>query len=155
MIYPSSHCIALIKQFEGLRTTAYKCPAGVWTIGYGHTEGVKKGDVVTQGVAERLLVRDLEIFAVNLNRAMLAGEVTVTQNQFDALASFAYNVGLNNLIKSTLWGYLQEGNDQAAADEFLKWNKATNSEGEKVVLKGLTLRREAERKLFLSGTGLN
>ncbi len=152
MMHASEHCIALIHEFEGLSTKAYKCPAGVWTIGYGHTKGIKEGDTITQGVADRLLKSDLEELAINLTRALNADEIVVSQEQFDALCSFAYNLGLNALIHSTLWTYLRKGKDQAAADEFLKWNKAKDATGKKVELKGLTRRREAERALFLSGS---
>ena len=68
------------------------------------------------------------------------------------MCSFAFNLGLNALVDSTLWTYLREGKDQAAADEFLKWNKARDASGKKVVLKGLTRRREAEKALFWSGS---
>lgn len=152
MMQASEHCIALIHEFEGLKTKAYKCPAGVWTIGFGHTQGVKEGDTITRGVAERLLKNDLEELSINLTRALNADEIVVSQEQFDALCLFAYNSGLNALIHSTLWTYLREGKYQAAADEFLKWNKARDPSGKKIVLKGLTRRRKAERTLFLSGS---
>ena len=152
MMQASEHCIALIHEFEGLSTKAYKCPAGVWTIGFGHTKGIKEGDTITRGVAERLLKNDLEELSINLTRALNADEIVVSQEQFDALCSFAFNLGLNALIHSTLWSYLSKGKDQAAADEFLKWNKARDASGKKIVLKGLTRRREAERALFLSGS---
>lgn len=152
MMHASEHCIALIHEFEGLSTKAYKCPAGVWTIGYGHTKGIKEGDTITADAAERLLKSDLEELSINLTRALNADEIVVSQEQFDALCSFAYNLGLNTLIHSTLWSYLRKGKDQAAADEFLKWNKAKDATGKKVELKGLTRRREAERALFLSGS---
>ena len=152
MMQASEHCIALIRKFEVLYTKAYKCPAGVWTIGFGHTKGIKAGDTITRGVAERLLKNDVEELSINLTRALNADEIVVSQEQFDALCSFAFNVGLNALIHSTLWTYLREGKDQAAADEFLKWNKARDASGKKIVLKGLIRRREAERTLFLSGS---
>ena len=152
MMQASEHCIALSHEFEGLSTTAYKCPAGVWTIGVGHTKGIKEGDTITRGVAERLLKNDLEELSINLTRALNADEIVVSQEQFDALCSFAFNLGLNALVNSTLWSYLSKGKDQAAADEFLKWNKARDASGKKIELKGLTRRREAERALFLSGS---
>ena len=79
--------IALIKEFEGLRLKAYKCPGGVWTIGYGHTAGVKSGMVITEAQAEEYLKADLIVFERYLNGLGLA----LNQNQFDALVSFIYN----------------------------------------------------------------
>lgn len=148
---PSEHCVALIKEFEGLATKAYKCPAGVLTIGYGHTKNVKEGDTITERAANNLLKNDLKAFSIRLVKALNADEIEVTQDQFDALCSFAFNVGITALIYSTLWKLLKDNKDKQAADEFLKWNKIT-IDGRKVELKGLTRRREAERKLFLNGT---
>lgn len=139
--------IALIKQFEGVRLKAYKCPAGVWTIGYGSTrwnddENVEEGDHVGLEGAEKLLKRDLEHFEYAVNKLVTA---EITQNQFDALISFVYNVGEYALKKSTLLQQLNAGNTARAADEFLKWTKAAGKE-----LPGLVKRRAAERALFLS-----
>lgn len=135
--------IALIKRFEGLRLTAYRCPAGVWTIGYGHTgPDVFEGLTITQDAADKLLERDLKIYEDAVNR-----EVTVPldSNQFDALVSFTYNLGAGNLRKSTLLKYVNQNKHQLAASEFLKWNKAGG-----VVLGGLVRRRKAERDLYLT-----
>lgn len=148
---PSEHCIALIKEFEGLATTAYVCPVGVLTIGYGHTKGVQKGDKITEKAATNLLRNDLKALSIHLVRSLNACEIEITQDQFDALCSFAFNVGINALINSTLWSLLRQNKFRQAADEFLKWNKGT-IDGRKVEIKGLTRRREAERKLFLNGT---
>lgn len=90
----------LIKEFEGLRLVAYKCPAGVWTIGYGHTYNVKEGDIITEAQATEFLMEDISN-AVDI----VAGstmDVELTQNQFDALVSFTYNVGVKNFSDSTL-----------------------------------------------------
>ena len=133
--------IDLIKQYEGLRLTAYKCAAGVWTIGYGHTEGVTGAMIITEETANELLERDLAKFEAGVAELV---RVEINQNQFDALVSFAFNVGLANLAKSTLLkkinGLRPVGECQA---EFLRWNKAGGK-----VLAGLTKRRNAEAYLF-------
>lgn len=142
----SSACISLIKEFEGLRTRAYKCSAGVWTIGYGHTgPDVKEGNVITEEAANELLKIDLERFEQGVSVLLQQKNIEVNQNQFDALVSFAYNLGIGNLASSTLLRKLGLNDIQGAADEFPRWNKSLGQ-----VLKGLTLRREAERALFLS-----
>ncbi|MBD2465104.1 lysozyme [Oscillatoria sp. FACHB-1407] len=131
----------LIKQFEGLKLEAYICPAGVPTIGYGTTAGVKMGDRITAEQAEVLLRKDVEKF----ERAVVnAVKVPLTENQFSALVSFTYNLGAGALQKSTLLKLLNQGNYEAAAQEFPKWNKAAGK-----VLTGLTRRRQAEQALFL------
>lgn len=140
----------LIKEFEGLELSAYPDPAtggAPWTIGYGWTQPVDgkpvvKGMTISLDKAEELLVKGVVPYA---NRVTVLVKVPVNQNQFDALVSFAYNLGTANLQNSTLLKKLNKKDYEGAADEFLKWNRA----GGKVV-KGLTRRREAERKLFLS-----
>ena len=94
----SSKALELIKQFEGLRLKAYLCPGGVWTIGYGHTAGVKSGMVITEAQAEEFLLSDIAIFEKAINDQNLA----LTQNMFDALVSFTFNVGVGNFKRSTL-----------------------------------------------------
>lgn len=131
----------LIKRFEGLRNESYRCPAGVWTIGYGHTGGVQPGAIITAEAAEELLKKDVEKFEAGVLR--LAGKCK--QGQFDALVSFAFNVGLTALEKSTLLKLHKAGQFQGAADQFLRWNKAAGK-----VLPGLTRRRAQERALYLS-----
>lgn len=135
----------LIKRFEGFRAKAYVCPAGVNTIGYGTTringKPVELGAIITTDEADRFLEEDLKKFEDSINQNVL---IELKQNQFDALVSFVYNVGVGNFIKSTLLKRLNEKNINAAADEFLRWNKAN-----KKVLPGLTRRRNAERDLFL------
>lgn len=137
----SDRGIALIKEFEGLRLTAYKCAAGVWTIGYGHTEGVTGAMIITEETADELLARDLSKFEAGVSELV---KVEINQNQFDALVSFAFNVGLANLAKSTLLRKLNGGRPVGEVQaEFLRWNKAGGK-----VLTGLTKRRNAEAYLF-------
>lgn len=137
--------IDLIKSFEGLRLEAYPDPAtggAPWTIGYGTTSGVKKGMIITKSQAESMLINDVNRFAQGVSS--LIKSVT-TQGQFDALVSFAYNVGLGNLSKSTL---LRKHNDKCyscAANQFPLWNKAAGK-----VMNGLIRRRAAERELYSS-----
>ena len=134
--------IALIKEFEGLRLKAYKCPGGVWTIGYGHTAGVKPGMVISEAQAEEYLMADLIASEKYLNSLGLA----INQNQFDALISLIYNIGIGNFQKSTLLRKARVNpNDNSIMDEFLKW---VYSKGR--VLPGLQRRRLAEMKLYFS-----
>ena len=137
----SKEGLELIKEFEGCRLKAYKCPADVWTIGYGHTDGVKEGDVITQEKADALLASDLDLFSSGVKRLVSAD---IDNNQLGALVSFAFNLGLGNLRHSTLLRMVNAGDFLGAADQFLRWNKAGGK-----VLAGLTRRREAERQLFL------
>ena len=95
----SPHGIALIKHFEGCETTAYQCSANVWTIGYGHTRGVREGDKITEDKAEYLLLEDLKHFEGFVDRLV---EVNLNQDQFDALVSWTFNLGPTNLGESTL-----------------------------------------------------
>jgi len=134
--------IALIKEFEGLRLKAYLCPGGVWTIGYGHTAGVKSGMVITEAQAEEYLKADLIVFERYLNGLGLA----LNQNQFDALVSFIYNVGTGNFSSSTLLRKVRANpQDNSIMDEFLRW---VYSKGR--VLPGLQRRRLDEMKLYFS-----
>ena len=138
----SSKGIALIKEFEGLRLKAYKCPGGVWTIGYGHTAGVKPGMVISEAQAEEYFKADLIAFEKYLNGLGLA----LDQNQFDALISFIYNVGTGNFSSSTLLRKVKANpQDNSIMDEFLRW---VYSKGR--VLPGLQRRRLAEMKLYFS-----
>jgi len=133
--------LELIKSFEGLRLEAYRCPAGVPTIGYGTTTGVKMGTRITKAEAEALLRRDLEKFEAAVRSLV---KVPLTDNQFSALVSFTYNLGAGALQHSTLLKLVNQGNFAAAAREFLKWNRAGGR-----VLPGLTRRRQAEEALFI------
>lgn len=138
--------IELIKEFEGCRLTAYKCPAGVWTIGYGHTGTVDgkligNGMTITAAKATELLKKDLAEFEAAVNGCVT---VPITQNMFDALVSFSFNVGAGALRRSTLLRKLNAKDYDGAAAEFPLWNKAGGK-----VLNGLVRRRERERQLFL------
>lgn len=135
----------LIKSFEGCRLKAYKCPAGVWTIGYGRTTNVKDGDTCTQAQADEWFDEEYARFRDNVKKLVKVG---LTANQLGALTSFAYNCGIGALQTSTLLKKLNKGDLYGAADEFLRWNKAGGK-----VLAGLTKRRQAERNLFLSEGG--
>lgn len=141
--------LSLIRTFEGLSAKAYRCPAGILTIGYGHTFNVTKDMKITQKEAELLLLSDLSYFEKDVTN--LLNNCSCTQSQFDALVCFAFNIGVNALAASTLLKKFKAGDIRGAADEFLKWNKATSPDTyKKIEIKGLTLRRQAERRLFLS-----
>lgn len=134
--------IKLIKKFEGCKLTAYKCPAGIWTIGYGHTRNVHKGEVITQQQADELLKQDLNIYEIGVE----ALKLNINQNQFDSLVSFAFNLGLGALQKSTLLKRIKVNpNDPKIKDEFLRWSYAGGKQ-----LKGLLLRRQAECDLYFN-----
>jgi lysozyme len=136
--------IDLIKRFEGLRLKAYPDPATggePWTIGIGHTGGVRPGDVITEARAEQLLRQDVGRF----ERAVARLCPVTTQGQFSALVSFAFNVGEDNLRASTLRRLHNEGNYASAADQFLRWDKANGK-----TMAGLARRRLAERQLYLT-----
>lgn len=142
--------LALIKQFEGLRLNAYPDPAtngDPWTIGYGHTSAagipnVKKGMKITALTAETILEDDIKAVAAGVRKLVTA---PLNENQFGALVSFAFNLGLTNLSTSTLLRKLNAGDYAGAAAEFPRWNRAAGK-----VMKGLTRRREAEQELFLT-----
>ena len=139
--------VALIKEFEGCELTAYPDPAtggDPWTVGIGHTgPEVRPGMTITETEAEDILRADLQAFERCVNNAT-AG-IAITQGQFDALVAFSFNVGCANLKSSTLLRKLRSGDEDGAAQEFARWNRANGA-----VMKGLTRRREAERALFLS-----
>lgn len=139
--------IKLMHKFEGCVLKAYLCPAKVWTIGYGNTyyedgSKVKQGDVITQQRAEELFTNICNKDFVPKVKALLKKELN--ENQFSALVSFAYNVGIANLKTSTLLKMVNVNpNDPTIANQFMRWNKAAGK-----VLKGLTARREEEAKLY-------
>lgn len=143
----SAKGIALIKEFEGERLTAYPDPAtngDPWTIGIGHTgPEVKRGLKITSAESEALLRADLITFEMGVESA--AAMAQTTQNQFDALVAFSFNVGLGNLRSSTLLRKHNCRDFAGAALEFAKWNKAN-----KKVMAGLTRRRAAEAALYAS-----
>jgi lysozyme len=140
----SKDCVDLVKTFEGFRSEAYKCPAGIWTIGYGHTKNVKPKDVITERQALQLLQDELNEFADKVNKLL---KIETSQAQFDALVSFAYNLGVASLQSSTLLKKHNTGDFLAAADEFLKWDKAKVN-GKLTVLSGLSKRRRHESALY-------
>lgn len=133
---------ALIKEFEGLRLNAYRCPAGVLTIGYGHTSGVKEGMSITEVEANALLDQDVSIAAEQVKSVV---KVNLNANQLDALIDFVFNLGIGNLRSSTLLKKLNAGDYTGAAEEFSKWIYSG-----KTVLPGLVRRREIEKQLFLT-----
>lgn len=134
----------LIQGFEGYREKAYLCPAGVWTIGYGHTAGVKEGDTCTREEADAYLREDLKWAEDTVN----AQNLTLGQYQFDALVSFVYNAGSGNFNNSTLLKMLKKSTTPTAEleAEWKKWKYAN-----KQVLKGLVRRRAAEWSLYKRG----
>ena len=131
--------IDLIKKFEGCKLTAYKCPAGVWTIGYGHTKGVKKGQKITKEEAEELLKQDLQKFVDHVRYYDEKYHYNFNQSQFNALVSFAYNIG-------TLRG-LTNGGKRTKFQISCKINSYVYAGGKK--LPGLINRRAAEYKLYM------
>lgn len=136
--------LALIKRAEGLRLDSYRCPAGVATIGYGHTgPDVRIPMTITPGEAERLLHEDVARFENGVTNCLCG--CPTNSNQFSAMVSLAYNIGLGNFATSTVLKRHKLGNYALAANAFLLWNKAN-----KKVLPGLTERREDERELYLS-----
>lgn len=149
----SQRGLDLIKDFESYlkplpdgRCTTYLCPAGVATIGWGCTKGVKVGDVWTREEAEDGLRRELAKSEAAVSRLVT---VEITQPQFDALVSFAYNCGDGAIASSSILRKLNKGDIDGAASAFSAWNKAT-VRGRKIVLRGLSRRRAAEKALFLS-----
>ncbi|BEM64186.1 lysozyme [Serratia marcescens] len=143
----SKNGIELIKRFEGLELEAYQDSVGVWTIGYGWTQSVdgKKiapGMRIDQATADRLLKCGIVQYEQGVNQLV---KVRITQGQFDALVSFAYNLGLRSLSTSTLLRKLNDGDKQGAADQFGRWVNAGSKR-----LDGLVTRRAAERRMFLS-----
>ena len=140
--------LALIKEFEGCKLSAYQCPAGIWTIGIGSThygDGTpvtKNRTLPTEKAAIALLAATIGQF----EKAVNAMGVELTQNEFDALVCLCYNIGAGNFLKSTLVKMLKAGDDKAEiAKQFLRWDKAGGKP-----LAGLTRRRNAEAELFLS-----
>ncbi len=135
--------LRLVKEFEGLNEVAYLCPARRWTIGYGHTRGVRSGHRCTEREAEDWLVEDL-LEAEGVVKYLVTAPLT--ENQYGALVSLVFNIGGGNFRSSTLLRMLNGCDYAGAADQFLKWTK-----GGGVELPGLKRRREAERALFLEG----
>ena len=138
----SQEGLALIKKFEGCELEAYKCPAGVWTIGYGHTKDVKEGDKINKDEANYLLQEEMIEFESYIDDMV---EVELNQSQYDALCAWVYNLGPSNLGSSTLLKVLNEGKYEEVPQQIKRWNKANGE-----VLTGLIRRREAEALLFQS-----
>lgn len=135
--------LELVKSFEGLRLKAYRCSANVLTIGWGSTgPHVKEGMTITKDQAEELLRSDLRRF----EDAVSAAAPKATDNQFSAMVSLAFNIGIGALQRSTVLRRHLAGDHAGAADAFLMWNKAAGR-----VLAGLTRRREAEAALYRKG----
>lgn len=138
----------LIKQFESFRAAPYLCSAGVPTIGYGTTvypNGIKvklSDQKITQQLAETFLQHHVNAIEKDVSRLV---KVTLSQNQFDALMSFVYNVGLGAFRDSTLLKLLNAGDIDGASKQFERWNKANGK-----IVDGLTNRRNAEKALFLA-----
>ena len=135
----------LIKEFEGLRLQAYLCPAGVWTIGYGHTDGVKAGDVITELQAHQLLYKDLDW----AEAAVDAYAPDANEFQFAAMVSLCFNIGAEGFRKSTVLRLHNAGDTAGAARAFSMWNKAAVG-GKLTELPGLTRRRLREAELYLT-----
>lgn len=142
-MHTSERGIALIKQFEGCKLTAYKCAAGVWTIGVGHTLNVREGDKITQKKADALLAIDLAATEIAVERNV---KPKINQEMFDALVSLVFNIGIGHFTTSTVLKELNKVDYVAAADAILMWNKGGGK-----ILVGLVKRRQAERQLFLEG----
>jgi lysozyme len=135
--------LTLTKKFEGLKLNSYQDQVGVWTIGYGHTgPTVHGGLTITQDQADQLLQSDVAASVACVNRAVTAA---ISQNQFDALVDFVFNLGCAALLSSTLLRDVNASNFAAAAQQFLLWDHAKG-----VVIAGLLQRRQAESDLFQS-----
>lgn len=140
--YQPALAAGFISSFEGCRLSAYKCSAGVWTIGFGHTEDVKDGDTCTEEQAKAWLIDDIRETQTLLAHYV---NVPVTLNEFISLVSLAFNVGVGALIRSKLLRKLNSDDRVGAAKEFLDFDLAN---GKRVA--GLTRRRQAEHDLFLT-----
>jgi len=136
----SKEGLSLIKKFEGCELEAYKCAAGVWTIGYGSTKGVKEGDTLTEKETDSLLLHEMDEYEGYVLEAV---EMPLSQHQFDAIVSWTFNLGPSNLNASTMLKVLNKGDYEDVPAQIKRWNKAGGK-----VLEGLVRRREAEALLF-------
>jgi len=136
---------ALIKSFESCRLHAYRDAVGIWTIGWGHTIGVRPGLVITQAQADRLF--DLDIAEFEEGVVARLGGAQTTENQFSAMVSLAYNIGLGAFARSTVLREHKKGRYRLAGAAFMLWVKAGGK-----TLRGLVRRRNSERKLYATGT---
>lgn len=147
----SDNGLNLIKSFEGLhkvgedgKVRSYRCIAGRWTIGYGHTKGVRSGQIISQKQAEDFLRDDVREFEQAVSRHI---NVPLTQHQFDALVSLVFNIGEGNFSSSTLKKLLNKGLYDQIPEQITRWNKA-RVDGKLQPVRGLTRRRAAEAALF-------
>ena len=137
----SSKGLRLIKGFEGLRLESYKCPAGVWTIGYGHTKGIKPDMVIDQSKADEYLIEDI----APIERFLNALKINFRQEQFDALVSWIFNIGVGDFKGSTLFKKISaDAPDEEITDQIIRWVYAGGKP-----LSGLKKRRIAEANMFL------
>ena len=141
MLTTSANGRKLIESFEGCRLEAYQDQRGIWTIGYGSTQGVKQGDVITHAQADDKLAADLQTAEHTVNYGV---HVPLNQNQFDALVSLTFNIGSGNFLHSELRDLLNSGQYLGAANQFLAWDKTGGQ-----INAGLLRRRNAERALFV------
>ena len=132
--------LELIKEFEGCRLRAYRCPKKVLTIGYGHTKGVQEGQVITQAIADCLLEDDIIEAMENIKKLL---KVKLNSNQAGAIVSFVFNLGGTAFAKSTLLKRINQSKFEEASKEFLKWNLCDGK-----ISAGLVRRRQAESDLF-------
>jgi lysozyme len=133
--------LQLIKDFEGLRLGSYKCPAGVWTIGYGHTKGVNQGQVIDQMRADDMLIEDI----APIERLLNSIGINFRQEQFDALVSWIFNLGQDSFKNSTILKRIMDNaDDTEIADQIIRWVYASGK-----ILTGLKKRRIAEANMFL------
>jgi len=141
LMHTSDKGFELIKKFEGCELEAYQCAAGVWTIGYGHTKDVQEGDKWSEEKADFMLWRELDDEYEHYVNSLVT--VPMNQSQFDSLVSWTYNLGPNNLKRSSMLRVLNEGKYDEVPAQMKRWNKAKGK-----VLAGLTRRREAEALMF-------
>ena len=132
--------LGLIKKFEGCELEAYKCAAGVWTIGYGSTKGVEEGDSLTQEDADKLLRHEMDEYEGYIKDMV---KIDLKQNEFDSLVSWVFNLGPANLKASTMLKVINDNKLEEVPSQMKRWNKANGK-----VLEGLIRRREAEALLF-------
>ncbi|MBE6304922.1 MAG: lysozyme [Bacteroidales bacterium] len=138
------NAISLIKRFEGLSLSAYRCPAGVWTIGWGHTKNVRPLMSVSHAEADELLRNDVSEIFTKLTQLSAEANVTLSSNQLSALTSFIFNVGFSAFRRSTLWKLIRENPDNPdIARQFAKWKYAAGK-----VMSGLVRRRREEATLY-------
>jgi lysozyme len=136
----NSFGLSIIKSFEGLEITAYKCPAGIWTIGYGHTKGVCQGDTCTEEEADLFLREDVKVAEDAVNRHVT---FPISENQFSSLVSFVFNIGGGNFARSTLLKVINAGMLDSAPEQFERWSRVNG-----LKIDGLARRRAAEIALW-------